>query len=174
MSKNLQKLKELVELEKMDARKLRELGFVGFVAHPLGVPVETEVGFVGFVASISRNTQKSHASNDSTMVAALMASKGCEKRNHHGADNWSGSEIEAFNRRVVQFQNQGIDLPKAEAIAETLLVRDRDTDDRRMCVECLSLAKFNCTTPKAAGLTTRDVRPIRFMLQRCDGFKGRI
>ncbi len=114
------------------------------------------------------------AANDSIMVAALTAPSGYEKRNHHGADNWSDSEIEAFNRRVVQFQNQGIDLSKAEAIAETLLVRDRDTDDRRMCVECLSLAKFNCTTPKAADLTTRDVRPIRFMLQRCDGFKARI
>ncbi len=109
------------------------------------------------------------AANESSMVAPLV-----NQRGHQGAFNWSDSEIESFNRRVVQFQNQSIDLPKAEAIAETLLVRDRDTDDRRMCVECLSLAKFNCTTPKAAGLTTRDVRPIRFMLQRCDGFKGRI
>lgn len=62
-------------------------------------------------------------------------------------------------------------------VAETLLKRDREADDRRMCAECSNLVGRQCRNPQGAELglpshRTADVSPIRFMLQRCAGFRG--
>ncbi len=86
-------------------------------------------------------------------------------------------EIDRFTGRVLRLQNLGVDLLKAEGLAETLLKRDREADDRRMCAECSNLVGRQCRNPQGAELglpshRTADVSPIRFMLQRCAGFRG--
>jgi hypothetical protein len=91
-------------------------------------------------------------------------------------DGWTDSEIAAFTDRVLRLQGLGVDLLKAEGLAETLHKRDRDIDDRRMCAECVNLAGTRCRNQWAAELGVGgrvvDVAPIRFMLQRCGGFRG--
>lgn len=54
----------------------------------------------------------------------------------HG-DAWNEAEIALFWRRVELFKRRGLDDP--EVLAEQLLHRDRDGDERRMCTECAQL-----------------------------------
>lgn len=110
------------------------------------------------------------AANDAQPPALL--SVGCWP---HG-DGWTDAEIDRFTGRVLRLQNLGGDLLKAEGMAETLLQRDRDGDDRRMCAECSNLSGRQCRNAQGAELglpshRTADVSPIRFMLQRCAGYR---
>ena len=52
---------------------------------------------------------------------------------------WDDAEISAFTTRVVFFLRRGIGADDADDLAERLTLRDRDGDDRRMCVECSHL-----------------------------------
>ena len=44
-----------------------------------------------------------------------------------------------FHGRVLRFVQRGINAPDADDLAERLTLRDREGDDRRMCVECVHL-----------------------------------
>jgi hypothetical protein len=52
-----------------------------------------------------------------------------------GLPVWSDAEIRQFERRQARITWMGYG-QIAEQLAETLLHRDRDLDDRRLCVEC--------------------------------------
>jgi hypothetical protein len=52
-----------------------------------------------------------------------------------GLPLWSDAEIRQFERRQARITWMGYG-HIAEQLAETLLHRDRDLDDRRLCVEC--------------------------------------
>lgn len=87
----------------------------------------------------------------------------------------TGKEINAFNGRLNILSRSGFNVQVAEAMAEKLLARDRDRDDRRMCIECLHLTKRRCGNWQVAGvaLSARDaILPMDLigLLQRCDGF----
>jgi hypothetical protein len=97
---------------------------------------------------------------------------------HSSAMN--GVEIETFTARRYQFSYKGLPRAEAEALADILVVRDREQDDRRVCLECKHLAGFastswRCLNWQAAGIATRpsdSQLPADFVvqLQRCDGF----
>lgn len=74
----------------------------------------------------------------------------------------SALEIEAFMARVVLFSDKGLDLKRSEQVAERLLRRDRDRDDRTLCVECRRFrAPWRCSAGGAC---------LPANLQRCDQF----
>ncbi|MCV2422729.1 hypothetical protein LNV47_19200 [Paucibacter sp. DJ4R-1] len=52
-----------------------------------------------------------------------------------GLPLWSDAEIRSFEQRQARFTWMGYG-HIAEQLAETMLHRDRDLDDRRLCVEC--------------------------------------
>jgi hypothetical protein len=67
----------------------------------------------------------------------------------------------------------GFSLEKAEEIAAGLVGRDRDRDDRRMCLECRDLsAGGRCLAAGRAEIAGVDRRlePVRTILQRCEAF----
>lgn len=87
-------------------------------------------------------------------------------------------EIAAFQARVVWILGLGLDADFAEQQAERMLQRDRDLDDRRLCVECADLrcrGVWRCGNAVQAGLSAccshaELARDFALQFQRCDGF----
>ncbi len=97
---------------------------------------------------------------------------------HSSAMN--GAEIDSFTARLHQFTDQGLASNDGEALTDKLVVRDREQDDRRVCLECKHLAgqgaeSWRCGNWQAAGIAirSRDAQlpaDLVVQLQRCDGF----
>ena len=91
----------------------------------------------------------------------------------------TGGEIDTFTARVIRFTDKGVNPTDGEALADKLVTRDRDSDDRRLCLECTHLAGFagtwGCRAWQRAGIAikARDAGlpgDLVRSLQRCDGF----
>ena len=90
---------------------------------------------------------------------------------HAGA--WDDNELTAFTTRVLMLQRRGIEADDADNLAERLTLRDRDGDDRRMCVECSHLGDGGRCLAAAAGRVhgaDRRLEPVPTILQRCEAF----
>ena len=97
---------------------------------------------------------------------------------HSSAMN--GAEIYTFAARLHQFTDKGLTNHDGEILADKLVLRDRDQDDRRVCLECQHFAGYGtgswrCGNWQAAGvaLRSRDAQlpaDLVVQLQRCDGF----
>ena len=93
------------------------------------------------------------------------------------ASAWDDAAIARFQARAGRLAALGFDGADAEDIAEALVLRDAERDDRAACVECRSLAGFRgsgfrCGRPAAAGLHGRDVgEALAVRLQRCPAFQ---
>ena len=90
---------------------------------------------------------------------------------HAGA--WDDAELSAFTTRVLVLQRRGIEADGADHLAERLTLRDRDGDDRRMCVECSHLGDGGRCLAAAAGRVhgaDRRMEPVPTILQRCEAF----
>lgn len=63
--------------------------------------------------------------------------------------------------------------PDAEYMAERLVRRDREQDDRVSCVECRHFRPGRCGNYRRAGLSTSEVgHDMAGLLQRCAGFQA--
>lgn len=86
----------------------------------------------------------------------------------------STEEIDTFTARLALFTDKGEDLQDAERLADKLVVRDREGDDRRACLECAHLhgaGRWRCGNAHRAGIgTDRPPADLVKLLQRCDGF----
>ena len=89
-------------------------------------------------------------------------------------------EIDTFTARLARFTDKGLSLGDGEALADKLVVRDRESDDRRLCLECTHLAghagQWGCRNWQRAGVAVRArdaglSAALVMQLQRCDGFK---
>lgn len=87
--------------------------------------------------------------------------------------------IDIFTARLSRFTDRGLIVAFAESLADKLVIRDREGDDRRLCLECSHLTGYarswRCGNWKQAGIATRagDARLASdevTMLRRCDGF----
>ena len=86
-----------------------------------------------------------------------------------GPDRWcwpysmamNGAEIDTFTARLARFTGKGLSLDDGEALADRLVTRDRDGDNRHLCVECAQ-CRFGLRCAK--NLAVLDI------LQRCDHF----
>ena len=88
------------------------------------------------------------------------------------AGGWDDAEIVAFTAREARFTRMGR-AADAEHLAERLTLRDRQHDDRRLCLECAALAdNWRCLVAARGRLAGADRRlePVQTILQRCPGF----
>lgn len=94
----------------------------------------------------------------------------------------TGAELDTFTARLAQFAARGLSLADAEAMADKLLNRDREADDRRACLECASLRgtmrNWSCGNWQAGGVAinprfTQLPHELVMRLQRCDGCSAR-
>ena len=97
---------------------------------------------------------------------------------HSSAMN--GAEIDTFAARLHKFADKGLARNDGETLADKLVLRDRDQDDRRVCLECKHFAghgagSWRCGNVQSAGVAirSRDAQlpaDLVMQLQRCDGF----
>lgn len=138
---------------------------------------EQRAGFVGFVAYPHAPFQKiegNEAANDTTQ--ATDPDRWCWP--HSEAMN--GREIDTFTGRLARFTDKGLILADAEQQADRLLIRDRDRDDRSLCLECAHLhgaGHWRCGNRHRAEVATqlKDAHlpgALVLTLQRCPGFGG--
>lgn len=86
-----------------------------------------------------------------------------------------------FMARLTQFTSRGVIHTQAETLAFMLTDRDRDGDDRKLCLECQHLAgsgtgSWRCSNWEQAGVAFRASDAglpgdLVCMLQRCEGFR---
>lgn len=84
-------------------------------------------------------------------------------------------EMEAFMARVSLFNERGVNTTEAEGMADALVQRDREADERRLCLECSHLRRsaglWRCGQWERVGLAVADVPgEVVNMLQRCSAF----
>ena len=86
----------------------------------------------------------------------------------------NGAEIDTFTQRLHQFTWRGLAELEAETLADKLVIRDRESDDRRLCLECSNLSRaggWRCAQWQRAGLGAAGVpADLVRQLQRCDSF----
>lgn len=101
---------------------------------------------------------------------------------HSSAMN--GAEIELFTVRLQRYTAKGLSLSEGEALADRLVLRDRDSDDRQVCMECRHFVghgpgAWRCANWQVADVArrARDVQlpaDLVGQLQRCNGFAASI
>ncbi|WP_157040287.1 hypothetical protein [Polaromonas naphthalenivorans] len=89
----------------------------------------------------------------------------------------TGREIDTMVERTALFNRRGLAALEAELLADKLVTRDRDGDERRLCLECAHLSgragAMRCAQWQRAGLGAPGVPAgLQLVLQRCDGFKA--
>ena len=88
------------------------------------------------------------------------------------ACGWDDSEIETFMDRATRFALIG--RADAEHLAERLTLRDRESDDRCLCLECGELLSIGrCAAALRGEIPGADRRlaPVQNILMRCSAFK---
>jgi len=141
------------------------------------VPSVARVATVA-VASLSRQQIEASesAANDTTTAPATDPDRWCWP--HSEAMN--GREIDTFTMRLSRFTDRGLSLADAEQQADRLVIRDRDGDDRGLCLECAHLhgaGRWRCgnwhRAEVAAQLKDAHISgALVLTLQRCPGFGG--
>lgn len=90
------------------------------------------------------------------------------------AGGWSGAEICVFTAMVSQFIHMGCSPADSEHLAEHLILRNRQYDDRRLCLECAHLqgwGRWRCGNWLVANLVRNCLgSDLARMLQRCGVF----
>jgi len=104
-------------------------------------------------------------------VLALTDDPDCWAWPHSSAMN--GQELDTLMARQALFCQRGAAPQDAERLADRLVNRDRDDDDRRLCLECRHLrgaGPYRCGNARAAGLHADLARDLVLILQRCHGY----
>jgi hypothetical protein len=147
---------------------------------------EYEAGFVGFVAYPATCFQKVGVGESMTVKPGAPALNDRDTPDAAPATDperwcWPHSqamntyEVHTFTARVSRFTAKGLLPAQAEVLADQLVIRDREGDDRRVCLECSNLqgnGRWRCGNwgePEVA----RDVltHDLALMAQRCEDFK---
>lgn len=133
----------------------------------------TEPGFVGFVGSPTALSQNSEGEADAANDAAPPP-----EPDHHcwprttAMNTW---EIDTFTRRLARFTDKGVGLDEAECLAAKLVMRDREADGQRLCLECANLqghGRWRCANWVAADVAREALAPaLVLVLQRCGGYR---
>jgi hypothetical protein len=142
-------------------------GFVGFVAYP-----STPFQKIGAGDSVMEGPQAPAAIDDATPAPAPASDFDRWCWPHSQAMNTG--EIDTFTARLARFTDKGVSHDDAELLADKLVQRDREGDDRRLCLECAHLQGFGrwrCGNWQAADVAHDGLaRDLVLILQRCGGF----
>ncbi|MBH1957544.1 MAG: hypothetical protein I8H70_02500 [Burkholderiales bacterium] len=88
----------------------------------------------------------------------------------------TNKEISTFENRANLFNRRGMAAVNAERLASKLTDRDRQDDERRLCLECAHMGgqhgAWRCNQWQRAGMGATGIPAgLVLVLQRCDGFK---
>ena len=90
----------------------------------------------------------------------------------------NGAEIAIFKVRLARFTANGLTFNIGEALADRLVIRGHESDDRRSCLECVNLVglgPWHCRNWRQAGVAMKAQDAalpagLKILLQRCDAF----
>ena len=85
---------------------------------------------------------------------------------------WTDADIARFLDRRARLLRWGWSEGDAEKLAARLVRRDREGDDRRLCVECAHLRGGRCRQFQHAGTGGPEVGVLAAMLQNCPAFEA--
>ena len=143
-------------------------GFVGFVAYP-PAPFQKN-GVCDLVAVVP----KTAAANDGAITDSAPTTDP-DRCCWPASPAMNSGEIDAFTARLARFTGKGVNYDDVERLADGLVIRDREGDDRRLCLECTHLqgyGRWHCGNWQAAEVAQQGLaRDLVLMLQRCGGFK---
>jgi len=88
------------------------------------------------------------------------------------SDAMNTDEIRVFQGRLVRFTAWGLSHEEANQLADKLVARDREGDDRRLCLECDHLRGTFCRNYREADIGEYLPRDFVTLFQRCAGFTG--
>ncbi len=132
----------------------------------------TEPGFVGFVGNPAALSQNSAGEIDAANDAAPPPDPDRHCWPHTTAMNTG--EVDTFTQRLARVTDKGVSYDEAERLADALVIRDREGDDRRLCMECAHLqghGRWRCGNWQRADMAREGIAPaLVVMLQRCAGF----
>lgn len=116
---------------------------------------------------------------DAQIHAAGALPGGPDRHCRPNSTAMNSAEIGTFTARLARFTDKGVSHGDAERLADKLVMRDREQDDRRLCLECTHLggygaSSWRCDNWQRAGVAirARDAQlPVDLVqqLQRCDG-----
>ena len=87
---------------------------------------------------------------------------------------WTDGDIARFLDRRTRLIRWGWPEADAEKLAERLVIRDRERDERVSCTDCRHYRPGRCGNHRQAGLHGSEVgRDLAGLLQRCTGFNPR-
>ena len=148
-------------------RHLREAGFTVAAADGGGIRVAPS----GSLTDAHRQAIRDHRAELLVLLESLPAADP-ERWCWPHSDAMNGAELKQFGKRLQQFTRRGSSVESAEAVADRLVIRDREQDDRHTCLECAAYRPSRCGNHRRAGLQASDVsRDLPTMLQRCPGFQ---
>jgi hypothetical protein len=199
----LARLKKTAVAPEMDPTKPTKPPFVGFVGTPAalsqnsGVPVqaandpahaqnfnreafEERAAIMEHDGGLSRTEaeRRAFADGESQRKPEIEADDP-DRHSWPRTTAMNTAEIGAFTERLHLFTRHGLDYTEAETLADGLVARDRDQDDRRLCLECLHLrgcdTSWTCNQWRRAGLAVSGVpAEVVKLLQRCEGFNSKV
>ena len=144
---------------------LREAGFTVAPADGGGIRVAPSAS----LTDVHRQAIRDHRAE---LLSLLTLPLDPDRRCWPLSDAMNGAELKQLANRVQQFTRRGISAEAAEAMADRLVIRDREQDDRRTCLECTTYRPGRCGNHRRAGLQAPDVaRDLATLLQRCPGFQ---
>ena len=85
------------------------------------------------------------------------------------AGGWTDAEIATFTARHVRLLALRFSGGDADDLAERLTLRDRDGDERRLCVECAHYRRGRCMQAAQSGVGP-EVGALAVVLQHCPAF----
>ena len=139
-------------------------------------PKTTESPLLGVMGVPSGQIQeKTH----SKLCAANDAAPDPDRWCWPASDAMNTAELETFTTRLARFTAKGMTIADGEVLADKLVIRDREHDNRHSCIECTHLAGaggWRCGNWQSAGVANR-ARDAQLptdlvnLLQRCNGFK---
>ncbi|MDL2339490.1 MAG: hypothetical protein QFE16_16775 [Pseudomonadota bacterium] len=90
------------------------------------------------------------------------------------ATGWTDADITRFLDRRARLMRWGWPETEAEALADRLVRRDRDTDERVSCIDCGHYQPGRCGNHRRAGLNVAEVgRDLASLLQHCPAWSRR-
>jgi hypothetical protein len=125
------------------------------------------------VATVTTVAMVPTSKSESTTTAKVVPISNPDRWCWPNSPAMNGQEIDVFNRRNNLFLARG--WGAAEAVADRLVRRDRESDDRVVCLECVHYTKRWCANANAAQLSPTKssiqiATDLITLLQRCPGF----
>ena len=113
------------------------------------------------------------SSQDSQISQGCLSTRAGATSLDLAAVAWTDADIARFLDRRARLLRWGWTEPEAETLADRLVRRDREADERVSCTDCRHYRPGRCGNHERAGLCVPDLgRDLAAMLQRCPGFQA--